>query len=320
MNIDEEEGYNQWKELQVKKHLVSFSGGKTSAYLVYLMEQKRINEGLDVKYIFIDTGGEHPETYKFIKQCVAYFKIKLTCLKCIYSRKKGVGPTYKVISIDDIKWDLSTFKDHVELYGNFTINRPNCTEKIKRIISQKYRNKMYGSGNYFNWLGMRIDEPKRLRFLNTDVPNPDNIRYLAEISDFDKSDIVDWWSEMPFQLSIPEHLGNCVFCVKKSTKKIALAQRDEPELFKEWCNVVTGPHVRLMPSDKFGKGAIYREWLSPNQVIAQFSHATDKELRDIVYRGKKDDTGECSESCEGFDVPVESIENWFEDYVLEGAE
>ena len=35
---------------------------------------------------------------------------------------------------------------------------------------------------------------------------------------------------MPFDLKIPEHLGNCVFALKKGINKIALAARDEPEL------------------------------------------------------------------------------------------
>ena len=53
-----------------------------------------------------------------------------------------------------------------------------------------------------------------------------------------------------------------------------------------------------MPADKFGTGHIYRKWLTPDNLIAQFSDLSDDELRDFVYRGKKDDIGECSESCE----------------------
>ncbi len=35
-------------------HVVSFSGGRTSAYLVHLMEQRR-RAGEDVRYVFMDT-------------------------------------------------------------------------------------------------------------------------------------------------------------------------------------------------------------------------------------------------------------------------
>jgi 3'-phosphoadenosine 5'-phosphosulfate sulfotransferase (PAPS reductase)/FAD synthetase len=58
------------------KHIVSFSGGRTSAYLVHLMEQKRKKENIEVEYVFMDTGAEHPNTYEFIKKCVEYFDIE----------------------------------------------------------------------------------------------------------------------------------------------------------------------------------------------------------------------------------------------------
>lgn len=44
---------------QDKVHVVSFSGGRTSAYLVYLMEKKRRKSNLNVKYVYMDTGQEH---------------------------------------------------------------------------------------------------------------------------------------------------------------------------------------------------------------------------------------------------------------------
>lgn len=33
-------------------HVVSFSGGRTSAYLVHLMEERRKKENLTVKYLY----------------------------------------------------------------------------------------------------------------------------------------------------------------------------------------------------------------------------------------------------------------------------
>ncbi|STB29510.1 phosphoadenosine phosphosulfate reductase domain-containing protein [Citrobacter koseri] len=51
-------------------HIVSFSGGRTSGRLVREMENKR-KLGWDVRYVFMDTGAEHPETYKFIREVVA---------------------------------------------------------------------------------------------------------------------------------------------------------------------------------------------------------------------------------------------------------
>ena len=46
-----------------KQVVVSFSGGRTSAYLVWLTK----NLGMNAKYVFMDTGAEHPKTYEFVR-------------------------------------------------------------------------------------------------------------------------------------------------------------------------------------------------------------------------------------------------------------
>ncbi|HGX5093062.1 TPA: hypothetical protein ACNE1A_004832, partial [Escherichia coli] len=81
-----------------------------------------------------------------------------------------------------------------------------CTDRLKLIPFTKYCDNHFGRGNYITWLGIRADEPRRLK-------PKSGVRYLAELSDFDKSDVIRWWRKQPFDLQIPEHLGNCVFCI-----------------------------------------------------------------------------------------------------------
>jgi 3'-phosphoadenosine 5'-phosphosulfate sulfotransferase (PAPS reductase)/FAD synthetase len=291
-----------------KVQVVSFSGGRTSAYMVYLIEQMRKTGEwtAPTEYIFMDTGAGHPETYEFIKKCVEHFGIELTCLRSSIPKEHGQGPTYKIVSIDDVGQDLTMFLEFMAKYGNPTINRPVCTDKLKTVPSTKYLNEKHGRGNYVRWLGMRADEPNRLKevdLLQMQLFESTRKRayyYLAEISEFTKEDVLDFWEQMPFDLQIEEHLGNCVFCIKKGASKVALAQRDEPEMFDQWNAAINHESVRLMNADKFGIGHIYRNWLSPEQLIAQFSELTNEELRERIYKEKKFDTGSCSESCEGF--------------------
>ena len=47
-----------------KQILCSFSAGRSSGYMAYLMKQKY---GDRVKFIFCDTSGEHPNTYEFLR-------------------------------------------------------------------------------------------------------------------------------------------------------------------------------------------------------------------------------------------------------------
>jgi hypothetical protein len=275
------------------KHIVSFSGGRTSAYLVHLMEQKRKNEGWDVEYVFCDTGAEHPKTYKFISDVVDNFGIKLTCIKGVIHPELGKGTYYDIVNIDSIGWDLSVWNDMTEKYSNPCITSPFCTDRMKTTPLTKYLNDNHGKGGFTNWMGMRVDEPKRIKAKK-------GIRYLAEISDFEKQDIIKWWSEMPFDLGIEEHLGNCVFCFKKSAGKLALATKDEPQLMTEFNGMLSRPEVRDL-SEKRGvpKNVIYRGNLTILGISKLYKDVERNELRQKLKFSKRLE-GECSESCEAF--------------------
>lgn len=124
------------------------------------------------------------------------------------------------------------------------------------------------------------------------------LRYLVEFSDLDKQGVNAFWEKMPFRLEIPEHLGNCVFCFKKSLNKVALAIRDEPELFQEWRAMIMGGNERLSKLDKYSKDTIYRERNNFQSVQDKFAHLTRDELADTL-RGVKE-VGCAGSSCEPF--------------------
>jgi hypothetical protein len=270
------------------KHIVSFSGGRTSAYLVHLMEQKRIN-GWDVEYVFMDTGAEHPKTYEFIKKCVDYFSIELTVLKIEVEPELGKANSYSLHDISSIGWDLSRFKSLVAKYGNpYNPSGGYCTDQIKTQTYKRYLKNL--NGDITSWLGIRMDEPKRLK-------ERDGFRYLAELSQMHKSDIIGWWAEMPFDLQVPEFSGNCVFCIKKSPSRIALAQRESPELFDEWNALIksANPKERKFPVD-----SIYRGKLSFEGIANLYKDTPTEYILKSIRRDFGKDNGCGSESCEAF--------------------
>ena len=126
-----------------------------------------------------------------------------------------------------------------------------------------------------------------------------NIMYMAEISDFTKEDVIDWWDEQPFTLEISEHEGNCVFCPKKSDLKLTAAQRDNPDLYIEWLDAINSNDVRT------GKGtgsvnSMYRGKQRLENVIAKFDGSTGEEIKQRIKGARMYDSGSCSESCEVF--------------------
>ncbi|AUR97613.1 3'-phosphoadenosine 5'-phosphosulfate sulfotransferase (PAPS reductase)/FAD synthetase [Vibrio phage 1.242.O._10N.261.54.B2] len=272
------------------KKVVSFSGGRTSAYLCKLMIGKFGRENVD--FIFCDTGAEHPKTYEFIRNVNREFNLNLTCLRTDFDTPLGMGNSYHIVDIDDIKPDLGPFKQMMQKYGVPYVGGMFCTDRMKLVPFTKYCNDKYGKKGFETWLGIRADEPNRLK-------KKDGIRYMAEISDFDKEDVLEWWEDKEFDLNIPEWLGNCVFCPKKSNLKLAAAQRDEPEFYIDYLDALHSDTVRT------GKGTGKREYMyrgkqSLESLIATFDGSTGGEIKARIRGAKMTDTGSCSESCEVF--------------------
>lgn len=268
--------------------VVSFSGGRTSAYLVALTKTL----GIGAHYIFMDTGAEHPLTYKFIREVVRRWDIDLVCLRVRYNPALGSGNSYDVLGVDEIGPDYRPWLGMVQKYGCPSVESPYCTSRMKTEPHDKYCNDRFGRGNYVTWLGIRADEPKRLKPRH-------NVRYLAELSPFDKSDILAWWKGQPFDLGIDEHLGNCTFCIKKGLNKVALAAKDEPELARQFIEVVEGDHVRTA-GRKHQHKRMYRQSLHLSDVIKMYSEQGADELRQRLRSSKRFDSESCSESCEAF--------------------
>lgn len=277
-------------------NVVSFSGGRTSAYLVHLMEEAR-REGAEVHYVFLDTGAEHPATYEFIRNIVAQWGIPLVCLRAKLSPEKGVGPTYQVVDVADIGPDLVPWREMLRIYGAPDASRPHCTNKMKSIPYDKYCDERFGRGSYTTWLGIRVDEPLRLG-------EKPGTRHLAEISKFKKQDILNWWAKQPFDLGIFEHLGNCVFCVKKSLGKVNLATRDEPELFAEFAALTEGDEVRT-EGLKYQDKKMYRGFRNLTEASQLFPELSRDQLFERLKMAQAFETGACAESCEVHTAGVE---------------
>lgn len=334
---------------QVKK-VVSFSGGRTSAYLCYLMIENFGVENVDI--VYMDTGFEHPSTYDFIRNCAKWLKSPITFLRGDFSRPIGAGVGYNIVGVNDIGCDGKPFAEMMKKYGTPYIGGMFCTDRMKLKPFKKYCDDKYGKGGYETWLGIRSDEPARifnpflasklksrgfpqylfediLRWANEDnmlskvrisnhgiddiledlkvAAKKTNVRYLAELGEIEKQDVLDFWKEMPFDLGIEEHLGNCVFCPKKSNLKLAAAQRDEPELYIKWLDMLYSDSVRV--DEKTGHWSkMYRGNQSLEQLIATFDGSTGEEIKARIRGTKATNSGSCSESCEVFNCQLDWVD------------
>ncbi|MCG6644455.1 phosphoadenosine phosphosulfate reductase family protein [Acinetobacter baumannii] len=282
--------------------VISFSGGRTSAYLVHLFKSDP-----NAHFVFMDTGAEHPATYQFIKDIVKHWGIDLVCLRTVVNPQMGKGCGYQLVGLDELKQDLKPWEKMLAKYGAPAYDIPYCTARMKTEPFEKYCNDTFGKHQFERWIGIRFDEPKRLPIEileNLNLPihkyakhQKPGFRYLAEICDLDKDQILDWWEAQPFDLAITEHLGNCVFCIKKHLNKVALAAKDEPEMAVKWIGLTEGPTVRT-EGRKHNHKRMYRERLHMSDVIEAFKDHNRDELYNALRSSKRYESGSCSESCE----------------------
>lgn len=272
--------------------VASFSGGRTSAFLCSLLLESFPRERL--RFVFMDTGAEHPATYDFIREVNEHFELDLVCLRCDSSLPLGKGVRPYVVSIDDIGPDLIPYRDLAAKYGTPTVATPWCTSRLKEIVHDKWCDAELGRNNYVTWIGVRADEPKRLGGVGKSPLK----RYLAELDDADKQDVLAYWRDMPFDLQIPEHLGNCVFCVKKSQAKLALACRDEPLMASQWMQMLDeSPNRTKRPP--MTSESVYRGKRRLQSIIEEYEDVPTEVLRGRI-RSSRNDANTCAESCEVF--------------------
>ena len=277
--------------------VVSFSGGRTSAFLAATLLELLDGE---VDFIFMDTGAEHPKTYEFIQRCDDWFGLGLVCLRGDFDQPLGEAHGYTVVPVEDIRADNAPFAQMMKKYGTPTVHGAWCTSRMKEEVHDKYCNDVYGKGQYATWIGIRADEPRRLKRMGRDP----ELRFLAEISDAGKEDILAWWKTQPFDLEIPEHLGNCVFCIKKSVAKLAKATNEEPELMEKFSACIREANDRPDLARPYPKEIMFRGQNTLESLKALGETASAEYLARMTTGSHA-----CEESCEIVDLEVEEDSN-----------
>lgn len=202
--------------------VVSFSGGKTSAY----MAKKLIDAGYpNLKFVFMNTGCEGEETLRFIDRCDREWNLNVVWLEAVVSPESGKGTAHRVVDFDSASRDGKPFEDVIRKYGIPNVAFPHCTRELKERVFKSWCRKNI-KGPWTTAIGIRADEPKRLK------PKPRVVYPLAHDFPTTKAMVNDWWEDQPFTLNLPEHRGNCTWCWKKSEPKLLRVAKETPGVFE----------------------------------------------------------------------------------------
>lgn len=207
--------------------ILSFSGGRTSAYML-------ANYEFDLA-IFCNTGKEAEGTLDFVRKCGEYFEKEIIWLE--YTTDNNLK--FKIVDFKTANRDGKPFEQLIKKF-NFLPNQQMrfCTVEMKAKTIKRYlKNNGYKINEIEMLLGIRADEPNRyFKLKNTNRNGWENEMPLYKDS-ITKKHILEFWNKQPFDLIINSHEGNCDLCFLKGlTKKIELL-RQKPEVAKWWAEM-----------------------------------------------------------------------------------
>ena len=242
--------------------LISFSGGRTSGFMLYHILQAH-NGTLpdDVHVTFANTGKECDETLDFVKDCGEHWGVDIHWLELDvdYTKPKEEMIFYKRVNHKTASREGEPFAKLIDHWNKIRATKeknkiyveqgmgmlPNprarfCTDYLK-IRAMRNFAKEKGYKQWTNVLGLRYDEPRRVsRQSNYSTKNRMSVMPMYEAK-HTKEDVHKFWKESNFDLQLPiingeSPHGNCDLCFLKSQNKIYSLIKEDPKKAEWWSN------------------------------------------------------------------------------------
>ena len=219
--------------------LISFSGGRTSAYM--LKNILDAHDGVlpdDVHVCFANTGKEREETLRFVHECATNWNVRVQWIEWA-SRLKSVPINERFVEVgyNSASRNGEPFEALIKSKGI----TPNglmrfCTEELKVAAIENFMLSL-GYTTWNNVIGLRVDEMHRV-FKQYDK-NTDSKRRWQTIMPMVKAkarheDVMQFWAENSFDLQLKPYEGNCDLCFLKGGKILKRIIRDNPESAIWW--------------------------------------------------------------------------------------
>ena len=251
--------------------LISFSGGRTSAYMLRAILDRGLEP--DVHVLFCNTGKEDDRTLDFVHECAVRWNVPIRWLEYRrrrlpnYRKDESFQRAHRVQAALGIRFlpfrkdirepgyvevtyeTAARTKDPPTATHPFTnliamTGVPNgatrlCTTELKIRVMKRFMLDQ-GYDAWTNVVGIRADEPVRVARMRVKPPERwENAVPLADAG-VRVDDVLAFWRAMPFDLQLandPElgtYEGNCDLCHLKSDGKKVRVAREQPDALAWW--------------------------------------------------------------------------------------
>jgi len=232
--------------------LISFSGGRTSAYMLYQILQAHggtLPDGVHVT--FANTGKEREETLRFVHDCATHWNVRVRWLEW-RARKGEIVDRFEEVGFNSASRNGEPFIKlcREKSYLPNPVTRF-CTIELK-IRTMKFFAQSLGWTHWTNVIGLRADEPARVARARVSSKRErwENCLPLSDAG-VSNRDVRAFWAEQSFDLQLLPFEGNCDACFLKARPKLWEIERTRPGTLDWWAEAEA--EAEVMGSKKSGQ-------------------------------------------------------------------
>lgn len=115
----------------MKPLVISFSGGRTSAYMTKLLQEKYGNKR-EIITIFANTGKEREETLEFVNECDKSFGFRTTWIESYQHHGQRKSPGFRIVDFESASRNGEPFEDMIRKHGIPNVSFPHCSRELKK--------------------------------------------------------------------------------------------------------------------------------------------------------------------------------------------
>ena len=222
---------------------ISFSGGRTSAYMLKKVLDAGGGQLPDQAIVcFANTGKEEEATLKFVNDCSVNWGVKIHWIE--YQDHEDPVHRYKEVTYETASRKGEPFEAIIRkrqylpnpvtrfCTSELKIRTMACFLKHSGLFDDCTKSELENA----SWIGLRYDEARRA------VKIADKRRIPLFTAKVSVQDVGDFWEKQPFNLQLPTYkgrtlAGNCDLCFLKPMNQVATLIAEKPERAIWWANM-----------------------------------------------------------------------------------
>ena len=229
---------------------ISFSGGRTSAYMLWRVLQSN-GGGLpdEALVCFANTGKEEEATLRFVQDCAEHWGVQISWVEY---RSDSQG--YALVDFSTASRDGEPFEAIIRK-RNYLPNPVTrfCTSELKIRTMHKFQRVHWEQKGmaqkdmeWDQFIGIRADEQRRVSKIRARGHSAESKNQIMCLPLADAGvtvqDVGAFWEAQPFNLGLPTYngrtlAGNCDLCFLKPASQVASLIHERPERAIWWAKM-----------------------------------------------------------------------------------